>query len=90
MWLLPSKTKVQIELIKGISITDMIVGGVCAVIVLLAALSTLPFHWQIAGGLLFISALLLVRIDTEPNYIFILHLILHFAYPKHYRKIQGS
>ena len=88
MWLIPGKTKVQTEIFKGVSIADILIGAVSAVILFFLILSNLPFRFIIAVVHLFITALLLVRIDTEPNYIFLLHILRYIGYPRRFEKFK--
>ena len=87
MRIIPGKTKVQIELFKGISIIDMVVGLICVSIIILTLVSTIPGNWIIAIVEGLISALLLARLDKEPNYIFLLNLLRHMGYPRRYQKM---
>lgn len=87
MRLIPGKSKVQVELFKGISIGDMIVGGVSAILILFMLTSTIPGKIYIAIGLLVIAVVLLARLDTEPNYLYLLHILRHFGYRRRYEKV---
>ena len=42
MRLIPGKTKVQVELFKGITLADMLVGGIAMVMAVLVLTSSLP------------------------------------------------
>ncbi|MBR6381412.1 MAG: DUF87 domain-containing protein, partial [Lachnospiraceae bacterium] len=86
MRLIPGKTKVQVELFKGVTLWDIIIGGVALAMVLLALISTLPGKMVICTVIFFIAALLLVRLDTEPNYVMVMHMLLHFGYQRRYRR----
>ena len=66
MWLIPGKTKVQTEIFKGVSIADILIGIVSAVLFALLLLSNLPYKFVFSIVLLFITVLLLIRIDEEP------------------------
>lgn len=90
MRLIPGKTKVQIELFKGISLWDMLVAGIGALLVLLVLISTLPFKFYIVLviGLIFVG--LLVRMDTVPNYLYLLHILRHFSYSRKYDKVYDD
>ena len=86
MWLIPGKTKVQTEIFKGVSIADILIGIVAGVIFVFLLLSNLPYKFVFSIVLLFITVLLLIRIDEEPNYIFLLHMLRHIGYPRHFIK----
>ena len=76
--LIPGKTKVQVELFQGILLSDIAVAGVFGAMLLFVVLSSLPYKAYICLALLFVAALLLARLDAQPNYIYILN-ILHRA-----------
>ena len=86
MRLIPGKTKVRVELFKGISITDLIIGGLSALLILLIVTSTIPGKLYIAIGFALIAVGLLARLDEEPNYLYLLHILRHFGYRRHYEK----
>ena len=86
MWLIPGKTKVQTEIFKGVSIADILIGIVAGVIFVFLLLSNLPYKFVFSIVLLFITVLLLIRIDDEPNYIFLLHMLRHVGYPRRFIK----
>ena len=90
MRLIPGKTKVQTEIFKGVSIADVIIGFIAVIIFVFLLLSNLPHKFMISVGLFFVTALLLVRIDTEPNYIFLLHMLRHFGYPRRYSRVYSD
>ncbi len=87
MRLIPGKTKVQVEFFKGVTLGDMIVGGIAAVMILLVFASTIPGKWAIAITLLIIAVALLVRLDSEPNYVYLLHILHHFAYRRSFDRV---
>ncbi len=86
MRLIPGKTKVQIELFKGISLWDMLVAGIGILLVLFVLISSLPGKFYIITGIVIIFAALLVRMDTVPNYRYLLQILRHFAYTRSYDK----
>ena len=79
MRLIPGKTKVQIELFKGVTLTDVIIGFVAALLVGVVLLSTLPGQIYIVAVIVFLTAILLLRLDSEPNYIFVLSILTHLV-----------
>ncbi len=84
--LIPGKTKVQIELFKGVRLTDILVGLIAFLMIVFVAISSLPFKFYIILGVLFVAGLLLLRMDTVPNYIYLVNLLRHFAYRRRYRR----
>jgi len=90
MRLIPGKTKVQIELFKGISLWDILIGGIGAAMIFLVLISSLPFKLVISIGILIVAGMLLVRLDTEPNYIMVLNMLKHLAYARRYEKVYDD
>ncbi|SEK80828.1 AAA-like domain-containing protein [Ruminococcus sp. YRD2003] len=87
MRLIPGKTKVKIELFKGVTLGDIIVGIITLALVTLVLLSTFPFRVIIAIAILITGAWLIFRLDTEPNYVIMLNVLRYLAYPKHFWRI---
>ncbi len=79
MRLIPGKTKVQIELFKGITLVDVLIGLITAVILVFVLLSDIPgkLYWAIGFGV--VAVFLLIRID-EPNYVYVLRIFRHLGY----------
>ena len=82
--IIPGKTKVNIELFKGVTIGDIVVAGIAMVLFVLVLLSNLPAKVVILFVIVAVAALLLVRLDSQPNYMFILHILTFFGYSKHF------
>ncbi len=82
MRLIPGKTKVDIELFKGVTLPDILVGAVGASMVVLALLSTLPGKLYIALAVGLLTVGLVVRTDTVANYTYLLHIVRHFGYTR--------
>ena len=64
MWLIPGKTKVQTEIFKGVSLADILIGVIAGAVLIFLLLSNLPYKFVISVVLLFMTALLLIGIDT--------------------------
>ena len=88
MRIIPKKTKVSTELFKGLSLADILVAFFGILIMFFVFISSLPGKLWIEGVLFFLFALLLVRIDDEPNYMFLLRIIKHFSYNRYYKKMD--
>jgi hypothetical protein len=86
MRLIPGKTKVNVELFKGVRIADAVLGAVGVALVLLLVTSTIPGKFYIAIGVAAVFIILLLRLDTEPTYIYLLHIIRHFGMTRSYEK----
>ena len=78
--LIPGKTKVQIELFKGVRLADVLVGLVTFLMIVFVVISSLPYKFYIVLGLLCLAVLLLVRLDTVPTYTYLINMLRHFAY----------
>ena len=78
MRIIPGKTKVQLELFKGVTLTDMLIGLVGAILLIFVLVSNMPGKMVFAIVIGGICAMLLVRLDAEPNYVFIMNMIRHF------------
>lgn len=90
MRLIPGKTKVEIELFKGITLADILVAGISMVMVVLVLLSSLPGKVYIVGGIGILAAGLLARLDTVPNYLYLLHILRHFGYVRRYGRMYDD
>ena len=73
--LIPGKTKVQVELFHGVRLGDVIVAAFAVAMLIFVLISNLPFRYVIAGGIALIAAFLLIRIDEQPNYSFLVNII---------------
>ena len=80
--LIPGKTKVEIELFRGVTLGDVLVGGVAITMVLFVFLSTLPYKFTICIVIASVAGLLLLRIDEQANYRYLLHILSHFGYTR--------
>ena len=80
--LIPGKTKVRIELFRGIYLADIIVGVVAMAMLVFVLLSTLPGKIWICIVIAAIAAVLIVRLDGQPNYIYLLHILTFFGYDR--------
>ena len=87
MRLIPGKTKVKIELFRGVTIGDIVVGIITLALATLVILSTFPFRIGIAIGVLLLGAWLIFRLDTQPNYVIFLNILRYFAYPKRFWRV---
>ena len=87
MRLIPGRTKVKVELFRGVRIADVIIGAIFGGLLVLLFTSNLPAKLYISIGLLLIAAALLVRMDNEPNYIYLLHILRHFSYRRRYIRL---
>ena len=90
MRLIPGKTKVQIELFRGVTIWDVAVAAIGLLMLILVLISSLPAKLVFSIVVVFFITLLLLRIDTQPNYILLLHLFRHLGYVRRYAKIYDD
>ena len=87
MRLIPGKTKVKIELFRGITLADVAVALVGLGIAALCAVSSLPFRWIIAAIVIGIFGMLLIRVNDEPLYIFFWHMLRYRAFPRRFYRV---
>nr|MCR4687521.1 hypothetical protein [Lachnospiraceae bacterium] len=90
MRLIPGKTKVKIELFKGITIIDVLIGLAGLVCATICAISSLPGRYIIALVVAGIFAFMLVRLDDDPMYVFIWHILKYRAYPRRLHKVYDD
>ena len=86
MRIIPKKTNVSMEFFNGFTSGDVAVGFVGAVIEVAILVSNLPGKYYIMAGALMAVALLLLKLDDERNYIFLLNILRHYAYRRKYVK----
>ena len=86
--LIPGKTKVHIELFRGVTLRDIIVGIVAMSMLIFVLLSNLPGKLWICLGIVFLTVLLVIRIDEQPNYIYALHILAFFGYRRKFERLQ--
>ena len=90
MRLIPGKTKVQIELFRGVTIWDVAVAALGLLMLILILISSLPAKFVFCCVIVFVITLLLLRIDTQPNYIMVLHMFRHLGYVRRYAKVYDD
>ncbi len=90
MRIIPKKTKVSTEFFKGVSFADILVGFLGVLIMFFVLISSLPYKLWIELALLFIFGLLVVRIDDEPNYMFLLQILRHISHERRYQKMEPA
>lgn len=86
MWLIPGHTKVKLELFKGVGVVDAIIGIISIIFTVALFSSNFEHKFAIFVVFAFIVTLLVIRVDDEPNYTFLVRIIKHVAYPKRYVK----
>ena len=86
MRLIPGKTKVKIELFRGVTIGDVVVALIAIVLILMVLLSTFPGRLYIIIGLATVGGFLLVRVDKRPNYMVALSVLRYLAIPRYFRR----
>lgn len=86
MRIIPKKTNVSMEFFNGFTAGDIAVGFIGALVEVALLVSNLPGKIYLMSGSLVIIALLLLKMDDERNYIFLLSILRHFAYRRKYGK----
>ena len=90
MRLIPGKTKVQIELFRGVTLWDILVGAIALILIILIIISSLPHKIWFCIGIFFLTALLVIRLDEKPNYLMVLHMFRHFSSVRRYSKVYDG
>lgn len=90
MRIIPRNTKVSTEFFSGVSLADIVVGAIGVFLIFFVIISNLPYKIGICGTITAIFVLLLVRIDTEANYMFLHRILKHFSYNRSYRKVHAD
>ena len=90
MRLIPGKTKVQIELFRGVTIWDILVGAIALILLILIIISSLPHKLWFCIGVGFLTTLLVIRLDDKPNYILVLHMFRHLTSVRRYSKVYDD
>ncbi len=86
MRIIPKKTNVSMEFFNGFTAGDMAVGFIGALVEVALLVSNLPGKYYMMSAGLVIIALLLMRLDDERNYLFLLSILRHYAYRRRYRR----
>ncbi len=90
MRLIPGKTKVKIELFKGITIGDVVVAVITLGLMTLVLLSSIPGKLYIALVILAIGAILVFRLDTEPTYVLLINSLKYLSFPRGYFRVYDD
>ena len=90
MRIIPGKTKIQIEIFKGVSVWDMLVAAIGIIVLALIVLSNLPYRIVFISIELLFFTVLLARIDKEPNYLYIVKMLRHFSYKRSFDRDQND
>lgn len=84
--LIPNKTKVRIELFRGVTVGDLIVCAIALVLLVFVVSSNLAWKWGIGIVIIGIAAFLLVRLDDQPNYLYLLHILSFLGYRRKFAR----
>ncbi len=90
MRLIPGKTKVGLELFKGITLKDMAVYAVAVLLAILALFSNLPRRVYLALAVLTFGGFLTIRLDTEPVYVLLVHLLRYLFRCRFYGRKESD
>lgn len=90
MRIIPRKTKVSTEFFRGVTWIDMLVGTFGVLLIFFTVISSLPYKFQLIATILFVLVILLIRIDDDANYMFLIRIIKHLAYRRYYRKFSAE
>ena len=90
MRIIPGNTKVQVEIFKGVTLWDLLVGALAAIMLALIVVSTFPYKIVLIVVHAFISILLLLRIDKEPTYMYLIHILRHFGFGRRFNNLNSD
>ncbi|MCR5281841.1 MAG: hypothetical protein K6E18_00580, partial [Lachnospiraceae bacterium] len=90
MRLIPGKTKVRMEVFKGVSLADIIVCAVFLSLIVCVMLSELPLRLLIAVLLGAIMVLLVVRPGGVSNYTRLMMMLRFFALPGKFERVYDD
>ena len=88
--LIPGKTKVKVELFRGVKIGDIVIAAFGFALITLILMSTLPRKLWFCIGVLSICAFLLARLDATPAYSYLMSIIAHFSYKRRYERVNDN
>jgi len=88
MRIIPGNTKVKIEIFKGLTLWDILVCAISCIMLALIAVSTLPFKKVFLVMHLFITVLLMLRVDKDANYMYLINIIRHYGYKRRFNRID--
>ena len=80
--MIPEKTTVRVELFRGITVGDLVVGAIGIGLLILVLISNLPYKVAFCIAIIAIAALLLVRMDSVPNYQYLGHILSYYGYKR--------
>ena len=84
MWLIPGNTRIKTEIFKGIGFTDLIFIAVGIGLTTLVLLSTIPYRFVIAITVAAIFVFLVLKVNDEANYLYVMHVLKYVFYGKNY------
>ncbi len=90
MRLIPGRTKVSVELFRGVTLGDIIVCGVAMAMLILVLVSNLPWKLGICIAIAIVVAMLLLRLDEQPNYVYLLHILSFFGYRRRFARTMND
>ena len=86
MRVIPKRTKVRLELFKGIEVIDVLVGAAGVGLAISVLFSNLPGKYPLTIILLLLTVALVVPLDDDKGYTFILYTIRFFSRRREYTK----
>ncbi len=88
MRLIPGKTKVHVELFRGVTLGDILICAIALVMLVFVVISNLPWKIGICIAVAILAGMLLFRMDDQPNYIYLLHILSFFGYHRRFRRLD--
>jgi len=88
--LIPGKTKVQVELFRGVTIGDIVIAAFGLALIVLILMSSLPKKLWFCIAVVSVCSLLLVRLDGSPTYSYLMNVIAHLAYKRRFERLNDD
>ena len=88
MRLIPGKTKVHVELFRGVTLGDVLICAVALAMLIFVLISNLPWKLGICIAIAVLAGLLLIRMDEQPNYVYLLHILSFFSYRRRFGRVM--
>ena len=86
MRVIPKRTKVRLELFKGIEVVDVLVGAAGVGLSISLLFSNLPGKYVLTILVLILAVAMVVPIDDDKGYLFILYLIRYLGRKREFKK----
>ena len=86
MRVIPKRTKVRMELFRGVEVMDVIVGASGILITLSFIVSNLPARFIFAGIMMLLTVCLVFPLGDDKGYLLVLYALRYLGRPRHFYK----